>query len=123
MKGTIRVRENRNGPKSYVCRVKPGGDPGTGRSRVLTGTARSERAARRLVHELIAQAEDRSMHAGDVTVAAVIAQWLATVALPARQPATSLPATSGCTSSRMLGAIPLRRLGVAHLGAMVRGPS
>ena len=31
MKGTIRVRENRDGSKSYVCQVKLGRDPGTGR--------------------------------------------------------------------------------------------
>jgi len=28
MKGTIRVRENRDGSKSYVCQVKLGRDPG-----------------------------------------------------------------------------------------------
>ena len=56
MKGTIRVRENRDGSKSYVCQVKLGRDPGTGKARVLTGTAKSERAAHRLVHQLIANA-------------------------------------------------------------------
>lgn len=45
MKGTIRVHENRDGSKSYVCQVKLGRDPGTGKARVLTGTAKSERAA------------------------------------------------------------------------------
>jgi hypothetical protein len=49
MKGTIRVRENRDGSKRYVCQVKLGRDPGTGTSRVLTGTAKSERAAHRLL--------------------------------------------------------------------------
>ena len=34
MKGTIRVRENRDGSKSYVCQVKLGRDPGTGKQRV-----------------------------------------------------------------------------------------
>ncbi len=43
MKGTIRVRENRDGSKSYVCQVKLGRDPGTGKARVITGTAKSER--------------------------------------------------------------------------------
>ena len=77
-RGTIRVRENRDGSKSYVCQVKLGRDPGTGKARVLTGTAKSERAAHRLLHELIAKAEDRSQHASDATVATVIEQWLAT---------------------------------------------
>jgi hypothetical protein len=31
MKGTIRVRENRDGSKSYVCQVKMGATPGRGR--------------------------------------------------------------------------------------------
>ena len=78
MKGTVRVRVNRDGSKSYVCQVKLGRDPGTGKARVLTGTAKSERAAHRLVHELIAKAEDRAQHVSDVTLATVIEQWLAT---------------------------------------------
>ena len=78
MKGTIRVRENRDGSKSYVCQIKLGRDPGTGKARVLTGTARSERAAHRLLQELIVKSEDRSEHSSDATVATVIEQWLAT---------------------------------------------
>ena len=78
MKGTVRVRENRDGSKSYVCQVKLGRDPGTGKARVLTGTAKSERAAHRLLHELINKANDRSQHPSDATVKTVIEQWLAT---------------------------------------------
>ena len=48
MKGTVRVRVNKDGSKSYVCQVKVGRDPGTGKQRVLTGTARTERAAHRM---------------------------------------------------------------------------
>ena len=55
MKGTIRVRVNKDGSKSYVCQVKLGRDPGTGKERVLTGTAKSERAAHRLLHDLVAK--------------------------------------------------------------------
>ena len=78
MKGTIRVRVNKDGSTSYVCQVKLGRDPGTGKERVLTGTARSERAAQKLLHTLVTKAEDRSQHASDATVATVIEQWLAT---------------------------------------------
>ena len=55
MKGTVRVRVNKDGSKSYVCQVKVGRDPGTGKQRVLTGTARTERAAHRLLHEMVNQ--------------------------------------------------------------------
>ena len=65
MKGTVRVRTNRDGSKSYVCQVKLGRDPGTGRERVLTGTAKSERAAHRLLHELVTKAGERSQHTSD----------------------------------------------------------
>lgn len=53
MKGTIRCRLNKDGSTSYVCQVKAGRDPATGKQRVLTGTAKSERAAHKLVHELV----------------------------------------------------------------------
>lgn len=115
MKGTIRIRENRDGSKSYVCQVKLGRDPGTGKARVLTGTAKSERAAHRLVHELIAKAEDRSQHASDATVATVIEQWLATGG-PAGEATRQVYA--GYIRLHILptlGDVPLRKLGVADL--------
>jgi len=115
MKGTIRVRENRDGSKSYVCQVKLGRDPGTGKARVLTATARSERAAHRLLHELIAKVEDRSRHASDATVATVIEQWLATGG-PAGEATRQVYA--GYIRLHVLpalGDVPLRKLGVAEL--------
>jgi len=115
MKGTIRVRENRDGSKSYVCQVKLGRDPGTGKQRVLTGTAKSERAAHRLVHDLVTRAENRSQHASDATVAKVIAQWLATGG-PAGEATRQVYA--GYIRLHVLpalGDVPLRKLGVADL--------
>ncbi len=56
VKGTIRRRVNKDGTTSYVCQVKAGRDPATAGSRVLTGTAKSELAAHKLVHELVAKA-------------------------------------------------------------------
>lgn len=48
MKGTVHVRVNRDGSKSYVCQVKLGRDPGTGKARVFTITAgRRARGGRR----------------------------------------------------------------------------
>ena len=115
MKGTIRVRENRDGTKSYVCQVKLGRDPGTGRQRFLTGTAKSERAAHRLLHELVGKADDRSQQASDATVATVIEQWLATGG-PAGEATRQVYA--GYIRLHVLpalGGIPLRRLGVADI--------
>ncbi len=115
MKGTIRVRENRDGSKSYVCQIKLGRDPGTGKARVLTGTARSERAAHRLLHELIVKSEDRSEHSSDATVATVIEQWLATGG-PAGEATRQVYA--GYIRLHVLpalGDVPLRKLGVADL--------
>jgi integrase len=115
VKGTIRVRENRDGSKSYVCQIKLGRDPGTGKARVLTGTARSDRAAHRLLHELIVKAEDRSQHASDATVATVIEQWLATGG-PAGEATRQVYA--GYIRLHVLpalGDVPLRKLGVSDL--------
>ena len=115
MKGTIRVRVNKDGSKSYVCQVKLGRDPGTGKQRVLTGTAKSERAAHRLVHELLARADDRSQHASDATVATVIEQWLATGG-PAGEATRQVYA--GYIRLHVLpalGAVPLRKLCVADV--------
>ena len=115
MKGTIRVRENRDGSKSYVCQIKLGRDPGTGKARVLTGTARSERTAHRLLHELIVKAEDRSQHASDASLATVIEQWLATGG-PAGEATRQVYA--GYIRLHVLpelGDVPLRNLGVADL--------
>jgi integrase len=115
MKGTIRVRVNKDGSKSYVCQVKLGRDPGTGKQRVLTGTAKSERAAHRLVHELLASADDRAQHASDATVATVIEQWLATGG-PAGEATRQVYA--GYIRLHVLpalGAVQLRKLGVADL--------
>ncbi|MDQ1423797.1 MAG: integrase, partial [Acidimicrobiaceae bacterium] len=115
MKGTIRVRVNKDGSTSYVCQVKLGRDPGTGKQRVLTGTAKSERAAHRLVHELLARSDDRSQHASDATVATVIEQWLATGG-PAGEATRQVYA--GYIRLHVLptlGAVPLRKLGVADL--------
>lgn len=115
MKGTIRVRVNKDGSTSYVCQVKLGRDPGTGKERVLTGTARSERAAQKLLHTLVAKAEDRSKHASDATVASVIEQWLATGG-PAGEATRQVYA--GYIRLHILpalGDVPLRKLGVADL--------
>ena len=78
MKGTVRVRVNKDGSKSYVCQVKVGRDPGTGKQRVLTGTAKTERAAHRLLHDMINQSRDPEARTSDTTVESVIEQWLAT---------------------------------------------
>ena len=115
MKGTIRVRVNKDGSTSYVCQVKLGRDPGTGKERVLTGTARSERAAQKLLHTLVAKAEDRSKHASDAIVATVIEQWLAT-GVPAGEAIRQVYA--GYIRLHILpalGDVPLRKLGVADL--------
>jgi len=41
--------------------LKLGRDPGTGKARVLTGTAKSERESHRLLHELIASRRFRKL--------------------------------------------------------------
>jgi len=82
---------------------------------VLTGTAKSERAAHRLVRELIARVEDRSQHASDATVGTVIEQWLATGG-PAGEATRQVYA--GYIRLHVLptlGDVPLRKLGVAEL--------
>ena len=115
MKGTIRVRTNKDGSTSYVCQVKIGRDPGTGKQRVLAGTARSERAAHKLLHSLVGKAEDRTQNASDATVATVIEQWLATGG-PAGEATRQVYA--GYIRLHILpalGGVPLRKLGVADL--------
>jgi integrase len=115
MKGTMRVRVNKDGSKSYVCQVKVGRDPGTGKQRVLTGTAKTERAAHRLLHEMVNQSRDPAERASDATLAAVIEQWLATGG-PAGEATRQVYA--GYTRLHILpalGAVPLRKLRVADL--------
>ena len=68
VKGTIRRRVNKDGSASYVCQVKAGRDPATGKQRVLTGTAKSERAAHKLVHELVTKAASSEVLAADATL-------------------------------------------------------
>jgi len=115
MKGTLRVHVNKDGTKSYVYQVKIGRDPGTGKQRVLTGTAKSERAAHRLLHDLINKSRDPAELASDATVQAVIEQWLATGG-PAGEATRQVYA--GYIRLHILpalGSIPLRKLGVADL--------
>jgi integrase len=76
VKGTIRRRENKDGSVSFVCQVKAGRDPATGRQRVLTGTAKSERAAHKLVHDLVTKAASDEVVAADVTLNQAIDRWL-----------------------------------------------
>ncbi len=76
MKGTIRRRVNKDGATSYVCQVKAGSDPATGKQRVLPGTAKSERAAHKLVHELVTRAASGEVQAADVTLNELIDRWL-----------------------------------------------
>ncbi len=76
VKGTIRRRLNKDGTTSYVCQVKAGSDPATGKQRVLTGTAKSERAAHKLVHELVTKAASGEVQAADVTLNELIDRWL-----------------------------------------------
>ncbi len=115
MKGTIRVRVNKDGSKSYVCQVKFGRDPGTGKERVLSGTAKSERAANRLLHDLIARVDDRTQHASDVTVARVIEQWLATGGPAGEATRQVYEGYIRLHVLPTLGDIPLRKLGVVDL--------
>lgn len=66
----------RHGYSSVVCQVNLGRDRGTAKARVLAGTAKSERAAHRLLHGLlIAKDEHRAEHVSDATIAMVIEQW------------------------------------------------
>ena len=76
MKGTIRRRENKDGSVSFVCQVKVGRDPATGKQRVVTGTAKTERAAHKLVHELVTQVRTDDAVTADVTLNDVIDRWL-----------------------------------------------
>ncbi len=76
VKGTIRRRVNKDGSTSYVCQVKAGHDPATGKQRVLTGTAKSERAAHKLVHELVTKAASGEVLAADATLNELIDRWL-----------------------------------------------
>jgi integrase len=115
MKGTMRVRVNKDGSKSYVCQVKVGRDPGTGKQRVLTGTAKTERAAHRLLHEMVNQSRDPAERASDATLAAVIEQWLATGG-PAGEATRQVYA--GYIRLHVLpalGPIPLRKLRVSDM--------
>jgi integrase len=115
MKGTVRVRVNKDGSKSYVCQVKVGRDPGTGKQRVLTGTAKTERAAHRLLHDMINQSRDPEARTSDTTVESVIEQWLATGG-PAGEATRQV--YGGYIRLHVLptlGAIPLRKLQVADM--------
>ena len=76
MKGTIRERRNKDGSVSFVCQVKAGRDPATGRERVLTGTAKSRRAANTLVHELVGKATAGEVQSADATLNELIDRWL-----------------------------------------------
>ena len=115
MAGTIRVRVNKDGSKSFVCQVKLGRDPGTGHQRVLTGTARSQRQASRLLHELVVRARDQSATASDATVAMVIEQWLATGGPPGEATRQVYEGYIRLHVLPALGGVPLRKLGVADL--------
>jgi integrase len=82
---------------------------------VLTGTAKTERAARRLLHEMVNQSRDPAERDTDATVAAVIEQWLATGG-PAGEATRQVYA--GYIRLHILpalGAVPLRRLRVADM--------
>ncbi len=111
----MRVRVNKDGSKSYVCQVKVGRDPATGKQRVLTGTAKSERAAHRLLHDLINQSRDPAERASDATLETVIEQWLATGG-PAGEATRQV--YGGYVRLHVLpalGSVPLRKLAVADM--------
>jgi len=76
VKGTIRRRVNKDGSASYVCQVKAGRDSASGKQRVLTGTAKSERAAHKLVHELVTKVASGEVLAADATLNELIDRWL-----------------------------------------------
>jgi integrase len=76
VKGTIRQRRNKDGSISFICQVKAGRDPVTGKQRVLTGSASSQRAANKLVHELVTRAAADEVRTADVTLNDVIDRWL-----------------------------------------------
>ncbi len=78
MKGTIRVRENADGSKRYVCQVFAGRDPRSGKKRYVTGTATSEREAHRLIHRLVGEVESGTAVRDKATVNELIAAWLET---------------------------------------------
>jgi len=98
-----------------VCQVKAGRDPATGKQRILTGTARTERAAHRLLHDLINQSGDPAERASDATLEAVIEQWLASGG-PAGEATRQIYA--GYIRLHVLpvlGSVPLRKLRVADM--------
>lgn len=77
MKGTIRERKKSDGTRSYTCQVFAGLDPETGKRRFLTGTAPTERAAHRLVHDLMKQVQEGKVVArSDATLNDLITEWM-----------------------------------------------
>jgi integrase len=78
VKGSIRVRVNRDGSKRYTCQVFAGRDPRTGKKRYLTGTATSERQAHRLIHHLLNEVQAGHGSRDRATLNDLIRAWLET---------------------------------------------
>ena len=98
-----------------------GRDPGIGKQRVLTGTAKTERAAHRLLHDMVNQSRDPADRASDATLAVVIEQWFATGG-PAGEATCQVYA--GYIRLHILpalGAVPLRKLASPTWNAGTRG--
>jgi integrase len=118
VKGTIRVRRNKDGTESYLCQVFAGRDPATGKRRFKTAVATSKREAHRLIHQLVAEVDgDAGTPAAGtaMTLAELIETWLATGGPDGEATRNVYRGYIKLHIVPHLGSVPVRRLRVEDL--------